>query len=399
MSENKKEVNLKSNSAKNESKENCEQKQKDLTTLKVDIGKILSINLTKLKSTMGWNHSEFAAKWAGMSIGALSYYLRGERIPSLEQLAFLCNIPDFQREGLEFSILDLISEDFDPEGTIRFKRSISNGNNIYIEHSDFIGNYICYFNDQSDITDKYGNKNNRELRYGVISIYDDVKGITARNVTKVAAAFFKANESSKAFDLKKELDNIHNINPDDDDELSAKGERNKKIIELISEKAGLYTGVLTFSGQFAFVDITSKAYNDKALIVLHVPPKNNTRNYIGGIGSIASVSHGRNHMPTAQKIIISKYELSGSPEAISPHLNMSYPNLTHIKDGQDIGKLCDKLYGGDYDCLNREDKIAVIQNRVNKIIKDYIKDNLCCASSVSEVEDAQIYKLIAASKQ
>lgn len=399
MLEIKRDVDLNATTTKRPSEENHGQKQKDTTTIRNEICEILAINLTKLKSAMGWNQSEFAAKWGGMASGAFSNYINGARIPSMEQLVFLCNIPDFQRIGLEFSILDIISEDFDPEGTLKFRRSLSNGANTYIEHSDFIGNYLCYFNDQSDITDKYGNKNDRELRYGVLSVYDDVNGVAARKVIKVAATFFKANESSKAFELKKELDDIHNINMVDDDKLSAKGERNKKIVELISEKAGLYTGELTFSGQFAFVDITSKAYNDKALIVLYVPPKSSITNYLGGIGSIASVSHGRGHMPTAQKIIISKYELLGSAEAITPYLNMSYPNLTHIKDGQDIGKLCDKLYGGDYDCLNREDKIAIIQNRVNKIIKDYIKDNLCCASSVSEVEDAKIYKLIAASKK
>lgn len=372
-------------------------KQKDSTTIKNDLCKNFSANLRKLKSAMGWNQNEFASKWDNIATGALSNYIDGKRLPGVELMVYLCNMPDFHKRGLDFTVNDLLSEDFDPEGTLKFKGSLSNGTHAYIEHSDFIGNYLCYFNEQSDITDKYGNKNTRELRYGVLSVYDDINGVTARSVTKVAAVFFKASESSKAFALKKDLDSFHNASCVDNSKLSAKGERNKKIIELMSKKAGIYTGELTFSGQFAFVDIASKAYNDKALIVLYVPPKSTITNYVGGIGSIASVSHGREHMPTAQKIIISKHELAGSAESISPHLNMSYPNLTHIKDGQDIGKLCDKLYGGDYDCLNREDKIAIIQNRVNKIIKDYIKDNLCCASSVSEVEDAQIYKLITAS--
>lgn len=361
-----------------------------------DIYNRVATSLNKLKSAMGWNQKEFADKWQ-IATGALNNYLNATRLPSLELLINLCGMPDFAKAGLEFGLDDLLDEAFDPESTIKFKRGLINTSALYVAHEDFIGNYLCYFNDQSDIAGKSGKKKRRELRFGVLSIFDDIDGVTAKRTMKVAATFYKEENRYKAIELKNELDRIHFNDMVNNGFAGNRTERNNAIIAKMSDGSGMYKGELTFSGHFAFIDIVSEAYNDKALIILYIPPKNNQTNYIGGIGSIASVSHGREHTPSAQKIILSKYELTCSDQDVAPYLNMSYPNFTQEDDGRAISEFCSKLYSGEIKGLDENDKITVIQNRINKIIKDYIKDNLCCASSVSEIEDAKVYKLISSS--
>ena len=358
----------------------------------------ISTNLEKLRNAMEWSQREFAAKW-GVATGAVNKYLKadGETVPPLKALVNLCKIPDFSKAGLHFGIDDLLDEEFDPESIVKFKRGSISTASLYIPHEDFIGNYICYFNDQSDIADKYGEKKRREMRYGVLSVFDDVDGVTGKRTMKVAAAFYKESERQNAVEIKNALDKINFIDTPADGFAGSRTNRNEAIIGSLSSKSACYKGVLSFSGQFAFIDIESEAYDDKALMIFYVPPKNNQTNYIGGIGTLTSVSHGREHTPTAQKIIISKYELTCSDQDITPYLNMSYPNFTQEQDGRAISIFCSKLYNGEIKGLDESDKITVIQNRINKIIKDYIKDNLCCASSVSEIEDAKVYKLISAS--
>ncbi len=360
----------------------------------------VSTNLNKLKNAMGWSQKEFADKW-GIASGSINNYLKTDtkdpRIPSLDVLLNLCSIPDFEKAGLEFGIDDLLDEAFNPESTIKFKKGMLNATALYIPHEDFIGNYLCYYNDQSDLADRFGKKRRRELRYGVLSIFDDVNGVTAKRTMRVAATFFKEENRQMAIDLKNELDTINFNNMTDERFSGNRTERNNSIIAKMSACSGIYKGELTFSDHFAFIDIISEAYSDKALMILYIPPKNNQTNYIGGIGTLTSVSHGRNHTPSAQKIILSKYELACSDQDIAPYLNMAFPNFTQKDDGRAISNFCSKLYNGEIKGLDENDKIVVIQNRINKINEDYIRDNLCCSSTVSEMEDAKVYQLILAS--
>lgn len=173
--------------------------------------------------------------------------------------------------------------------------------------------------------------------------------------------------------------------------------RNSTIQKIFaSANDGTYTGKLSFSEHHAFINIESKIYGDKAMFVLYSPPKKTTSDYIGGIGSVASIAHGRKHMPTAQKIIMSKFELGCSSEVIAEHLSMSNAPVTQTNEAAALCDFCRKLYDGQNngaDFFDENDKEAMIERRLNQLVKNYIEKNICYVGSVSEDEDKKYLRL------
>lgn len=355
-----------------------------------EIAKQIGINLCKLKTTMGWTQARMA-EIVGMSEPALANYLKGKRLPYIDFLVNLCALPDVKKKGIHLKIDDFLSNSFDPERAQRAKNNTNEELPDVAEHRDFVGTYICYFYDQSKVVYDQDSKDNRELRFGILSVFDDFNCVTAEKKMKVFATFYKEEDSETVVELKKELSDIFRIG-------ESIADRNEALFNFYSNLSeGVYTGEVTFSNQHAFINLQSGVYNDKALLILYSPQKRTDNDYLGGIGSITSVAHGRMHMPTAQKIIVSKYELRCSFEEIGDHLSFSSAPVSQTDESMDLAKICGRLYGekasmGSY--LDEIDKTAIVENRLNQLVRNYIEKNVCCVGSVSEDEDRKVYSLI-----
>ena len=367
-----------------------------------DLGKRIATNLSKLKDAMGWTQKEFAEK-LGVSTGALNNYINAEsvdlRVPSLDVLLRLCQIPDFAENGLQFGVDDLLSESFNPEEVIKWHKSVITGERITVIHSDYVGNYFCYLNDQANLSEGLGDKKVRDLRFGVFSIFDRVDSVSGKRIMQVYARFFKSENRNKAEELKLRLEHIFgNSSLKDDITPKSNGDRNKEIDEYVAKDSKFYSGELTFNGQHGFIHLSSETFSDKALIIFRLPEKNASNEFIGGIGSMTSVSHGSEHIPVSQKIILSRYKLNRDDQYIADHLNMTFPNFTRDGSAKKISEFCSKLYNNSIEGLDESDKIAVIQARLHKVIVDFIKNNLTCVSGVSKDENTRVYRLIQDSK-
>lgn len=363
---------------------------------KKDLAITIANNIKKIQNFMNWRNNELATNW-GFSPSAISNYLNTDRkrvrLPDLDILLKFKNIEEFSKEGLFFTIDDLLKEDFTPESSIARNKSVDDS--YYFEHIDYIGSYLCYFNEQGEIQ-PYTDKKKRNLRFAVLTIYNENPKTSSKPIRAIATVY-KSTDRNKAFTLKNNLDAIFESYPD----TKKLNERNQKLVELHSaDNKGLYVGNLSFSGKCAFVNIESGAYNDKAMIVLYAPPKNNISNYIGGMGVVSSVSHGRAHAPTSQKIIVSKYQLNCSDEEIAKHLNMTTANFSIDNSGEKLAEFCFNVCNkGNTVMLDDSDRIAIIKSRLNKIIVDYTSDNLYYATTISEDEDKEIYKLISSNSK
>lgn len=367
-----------------------------------DLCKRVATNLTKLKDAMGWNQKEFSEKWH-VATGALNNYINKDsnnlRIPPLDVLLRLCQIPDFSENGLQFGIDDLISESFNPEEIISWHKSTISGEKIKVSHSDYVGNYFCYLNDQANLSEGLGDKKVRDLRFGVFSIFDRVDSVSGKKTMQVYARFFKAEHRNKAEKVKSDLDKIFGETSVRDDIIpKSYGDRNKEIGEYVAKDAQFYSGELTFNGQHGFIHLSSETFCDKALIIFRIPEKNASNKFIGGIGSMTSVSHGSEHIPVSQKIILSRYKINRDDQYIADHLNMTFPNFTKDESSKKISEFCAKLYNKSIDGLEESDKIAVISARLHKVIVDFIKNNLTCVSGISKEENMRVYRLIQDSK-
>ena len=101
-------------------------------------------------------------------------------------------------------------------------------------------------------------------------------------------------------------------------------------------------------------------------------------------------------MPTAQKIIMSKYELGCSREVIAEKLSMSSAEIAQEHEAEAICDFCRKLYmDQEYaQHFDDADKAILIRRRLDQLVKNYIEKNVCCVGSVTEDEDKAIFKLI-----
>ena len=349
-------------------------------------------NLNKLRNAMGWTQAKMA-EVTGIVEPTLVYYLKGRRMPGIDYLLNLCAMDVFKKKGFFFDIKDILSNSFDPELAQRVKQGAVVEIKDVLFHDDFVGNYFCYFYDQSKPVHDQDSKSTRELRYGVLSVYDDYNSVTAEKKMKVFATFYKESEFSSAEKVKADIDSIYS-------QYSNANERNVPLVEFYStlrKTIGVYEGEVSFSTQHTFVNISSSVYNDAALMVLYSPSKRSDNDYLGGIGSIASVAHGNMHMPTAQKIILSRYELHCSSEEIADHLSLSSAPISQTEEAEAIIEMCEKLYGEKGEIarfLDEKDRVAILENRLNQLVRNYIEKNICCVASVSKEEDKKIYSLI-----
>ena len=356
--------------------------------------KIVSTNLKNLIEAMKWSQATFA-KETGVSEPALSNYLKGNegggRLPPLEYLVGLCMNEEIRDKGFELTLDRLISEKFNPKIITQKKNITPGASRMSVKHGDFFGNYLCYFFDQSKSVHNQDHKLNRELRYGVISVFDVFESLIEDVSVRALASFFKEEDVEKAFELKKSLDLIFKS-----DDISINS-RNMAIEEAFKiDDVYAYEGTVTFSDHHTFINVQSDVHGDNALIILYSPQKKIASDYIGGIGSVASIARGRNHMPTAQKIIMSKYELGCSREVIAEKLSMSSAEIAQEHEAEAICDFCRKLYmDQEYaQHFDDADKAILIRRRLDQLVKNYIEKNVCCVGSVTEDEDKAIFKLI-----
>lgn len=354
----------------------------------------IAVNLTKIKTAMNWTNSKMA-KITGVTEPTVGFYLKGTRLPDLAYLIDLCTLKELKNKNIEIKIDDLLSDSFDPVRAQNGNNSTVSSGTFSEEHRDMLGNYFCYFYDQSKPVHDQNHKTARELRFGVMSIYDYYNCVTGENKIKVYASFYKEAEIHKATNSKKELDAICDSN-------TIVAERNEQIQshygKINDEKdAGVYEGDVSFGKQHIFVNFNSSTYSDNALMILYAPPKRADSEYLGGIGSIASVAHGSMRMPTAQKIIISKHSLDCSFEEIADHLSLCSAPISQTEEAIALTEICRRLYDDNTSIggfLDENDKTAIIENRLNQLVRNYIEKNVCCVGSVSKEEDRQVYELI-----
>lgn len=341
-------------------------------------------NIKGLMAAEGFSQHEFA-ELTGISAAALSGYLNVNKqtIPDVTYIAKLCTVPRFKKYGLTLD--DFVTHRIEFERVVYSESTTEDID--YTAKKGYTGTYLIYIFEQSKDKALAGVDSVRELRYGVISIFEQWN-LSDENDFIAIAKFFKTLPAAEKFkesvdDLPKHEDTFANADA---------------IRRIYQDNDRYYTGHLEFTMHHTFINLNSTFYGDNALMVFHAPQKKSDTDYIGGVGCVSSVSHGNNHMPIAQKIIISRYPIKRSNEEIAEHLQMNRIDIGMKAESDVLIALLRKLYvnsaDGYADFLDEQDKKSIFEGRLNQIVREYLENNLCGVGFVSTEDDYAVYNII-----
>lgn len=288
----------------------------------------------------------------GFSKSSISNYLKKDSEPSIQFLMAL-------KQAYGINVDDFL-----------YKELYINEEKSY---DRFIGNYLLYYyNNDSYKGEVYSNLKNT-LNFGVISIYKEK--LLDKNI-KVLATFSKNKD-----DMIRLLKNLNVAGPE-------------KIQKLFIECGNVYTGQFEYNEQNIFVALDSSQYKDKTFIILNNPPTNS--NYIGGVGTVNSISRGREHNPCTQFILLSKKVLDITDGEVYNLLKFDNYSIDLSDSINEVVNLFKKLYLEDYGIsyLDEWQKISMIKNKMELMLGDIFEANAFRFAKISNKDDDSVYRII-----
>lgn len=311
-----------------------------------------------------------------LDIGApqLTKILKGEQTPTL----FPCLANIVRR--FNYSIDEFLFTDI--EITEKYRNG-ADENLPVANYMKFLGVYQLYYFDTSAFKGRERRSHGDSLKSGIMYVEKNPK----TEKYSVMAIFNMRKERADSF-YKNELKNGNAI---------ASSCRSKII------NAGgtqhVYYGELELSSKHVFINLRFENAKDRVQMIFH-RPESNSNQYIGGLGTMVSVSKGRNAAPCLQYIAMANASLNVSEEELASHLLMHYPNIKTYDTIDDLVEFTTDLYASGADGKDRlsklsdEQKKSLVRNYMDKIVNDTVEKNLFRTVIVSPADDDEFYHYI-----
>ena len=266
------------------------------------LARIASSNMLRLLKQTRLTQKEMARK-LGVAPASMTDYCKGRRLPNMEFFVAL-------KEQFGISIDEFVTKDLTPSDTLAPPKAQVFDQQLLETYKKYCCSQFLYYFDTSKTKGRDIQAPRDSVLYGILYIYENPDSTEVPEFK--CAAILGIDDRDEVSRLKSKLDKIKDPG---------------KILEYISSnyESAAYYGDFTLSQLYGFVSI-SHANTDKALMIFH-RVDNNKPEIIGGIGTINSVSKGREHVPVVQFIGMSKYPLSMSVEEIHYNLLLDYPSF------------------------------------------------------------------------
>lgn len=339
-----------------------------------DLAPTVAANLNKLLETQDISAKELSEKII-YSQSAISKYRKGTVFPPLDffyQLKTLFGI----------SLDDFLFKEIN-RSDINTQIPLSSIEQAEKElYSKFCGTYLVYYLNTSDYKGRDKNTPEESLLYGTLSILEDKTNIDEPTYSCIAILGLNCRKTATKL---KETISLMKSYSDIERFISNDKKLEKKI----------YYGAFELSADHAFLTLTHDK-KDKALIILH-RVNSNKKEYIGGIGTINSVSKGREPMPTAQYIAFSRYPISLSVEEIHHQLLLSHPTYKADANVKQLISLFKKTYmmpDPDGEMHTELEKELIIKVNLEHYVKTSLINNMFRYAKISERDDGTWYSLL-----
>lgn len=332
-----------------------------------------SINLQKLLSQHNMTQKDLADK-IGISGAAINDYFNGKRLPNVAILLALKNL-------FNISIDDFLTKSINPDNYITTKQEPSEIDKAeYNTYQKYCGSYFTYYFDTSNYKGRDNNSPSQALRFGLLYIYENVG--TLYKSTYSCIAVLGLDNCDTAAEIKDKIDNYEDAS---------------KVVDFIGNhyQKAMYHGDFELSQQHAFLSMTHNN-KDKALAIFYRIESNKPR-FTGGIGTINSVSKGREAMPTIQFMGISRKQISLSDEEIHHNLLLHYPSFQATDEAEQMVRLFKNLYlnpNPEDDGLTDLQKVITIKANLERYIRRSLERNMFRYGKISNRDDDEWYHLL-----
>lgn len=308
-------------------------------------------NLRVLASKYTQKH---IAERTGFSQSSINNYLTKTSEPSIQFLIALKNAFGICLDDFLFSDIQITEEK---------------------SYERFVGNYIVYYYNNNSYKGEVHTNLTNTLNYGVVSVLQDKD--TAGGYS-VYATFIR--QRSEAIKLLKSVNGTTNT---------------KEILTHHEAYNNLYKGFIELNDQSVFIELKNKFNGDQTYMIFNNP--HSKTDYIGGVGTVNSVSRGREHNPCVEFIIISKNVLDKPDGEIYECLKFNdyFVNLDFaIKDLVELFKRLFVEKNDISNSLNETQKTAIIKNKLEYHFNDILDANVFRFAKISNKDDDMVYKLI-----
>ena len=333
---------------------------------------VVADNLKKFIAANGMTQKELADQ-VGITAASMTDYCKARRLPTTEFFIAL-------KKLYGISIDEFLTQSFSIKKSQESDENWELSNNTKTTYQKYCGTYFVYYFDTSKLKGRDMLLPRESLLYGILCIYETPSFLDIPHYG--CAAILGIHERANAFTLKKKLE-----------ELS----RSSQIVEYIGKEYAntAYFGDFELSQEHAFVSMTH-GNTDKALLIFH-RVDNNKENYAGGIGTINSISKGRERMPVVQFMGISRYPLALSVEEIHHRLLLNYPTFKAENETQEMIRTFKTLYvaeGEPKHQFTEYQKSIVMQSTLERYIRKSLERNMFRYGKISERDDDDWYHSI-----
>ena len=293
------------------------------------------------------------ANMTGFSQSSINNYINKASDPSIQ---FLSAIHDAFGYSLdEFMYEDIVHEDVDN-----------------VDLTKFCGSYMMYYYDNTGYKGEVHENMRNTLMYGVMSILDAHEGAGLR----VCCCTFKTRREAEAF--------FGKVTSQDMNDLA----------NLYGESQ-YYIGEIHANEHNMFINMSNTFFMDECYLIFNNPPSE--RHYMGGLGTINSVSRGREYNPCIQYILLSDRVLTKPEGDIYNMLQLDLSDVNFDRTVDDIIDLLKKLFVYNNELnnsLSEDQKKSIISNNLKYKFGQIIDNNMFRFAKISNREDDGVYQLL-----
>lgn len=242
------------------------------------------------------------------------------------------------------------------------------------EKTEYIGNYLLYYYNNASYKGEIHSNIKNTLSYGVVSILPE------NNNTKNVVVY--ANLMKERSDAVKLLRKINSL-------------KLNEAINYYNDNEKTYKGELHTNINNIFISLVNNQKDDEAFIILNNPQIK--EQYMGGLGTINSVSRGREHNPCVQYVILSRKLIDKPDGELYNSLSLDFADIDFDAQVGDLVPLFKRLYMEQNELsnsLNDEQKASLIENRLKYLFNEIIDANMFRIGKITNREDDTVYRLL-----